>query len=302
MQIKKIIKKILPRKIFDLLREGLYPKKIDVLEDGLNSLFLAHYQNLVAPPLNQRLAFKNAEFKVYSKHGTDGILANIFSKITPVSYTFVEMGVETGRECNTANLSLNLGWRGLLIDANEEWIKTAKAFYKERLGNRAENVKAIASFVTSENINQTLKDNGLKGEIDLLSIDIDGNDYWVWQATTVINPLVVVLEYNPALRFRPLTIRYSPKHRYNPHCGHPLYFGASLTALAILARKKGYILVACDSYGQDAFFVRADVAKDKFIELPPEEAFYPNPYTVAKFGSVEKQFELIKHLEFEEVS
>ena len=301
MQIKKAIKNILPRKIFDSLRDALYPKKIDILENRINSLFLTHYQGLTASHLSQKLAFKNAEFKVYSKHGTDGILAHILSKIVPADCTFVEMGVEAGKECNTANLSLNFGWQGLLIDANEEWIKSAKAFYKERLGNRSGNVRIITSFVSAENINQTLKDGGLTGDIDLLSIDIDGNDYWVWQAISVVNPRVVVIEYNPALGFRPLTIKYSSGHRYDPHHDHPLYFGASLSALAKLGKKKGYALVACDSYGQDAFFVRSDVVKDKFAELSPEEAFYPNPYTVARIGNIEKQFELIKHLEFEEV-
>ncbi len=301
MQIKKILRKILPRKIFDSLRDSLYPKKIDVLDGQLNSLFLTHYQGLIAPHLNQRLAFKNAEFKFYSKHGTDGILNYIFSKIGTTNCTFVEMGVETGRECNTANLSLNFGWNGLLIDANDEWIKSARDFYKEKLGSRSQNIKTVTSFVNAENINQTLKDNGSVGEIDLLSIDIDSNDYWVWQAIEAVNPRVVAMEYNPALGQRSLTIKYNPEHRYDPHHGHPLYFGASLAALNKLAKKKGYALVACDSYGQDAFFVRNDVADGKFVAMSPEEAYYPNPYTVAKLGSVEKQFELIKNLDFEEV-
>lgn len=293
--------KILPRKVLDSLRASIYPKKIDVVEDRLNSFFLTHYQNLADPKASQCLIFKNAEFKVYSKHGTDGILAYIFSKIGVTNRTFVEMGVETGRECNTANLSLNFGWNGLLIDANEEWIKSARAFYAEKLGNRSGNVKAVASFVSAENINQTLKDSGLTGEIDLLSIDIDGNDYWVWQAVNAINPRVVVLEYNPALGLRSLTIKYDPKHRYNPHRVHPLYFGASLVAITKLAKKKGYALMACDSYGQDAFFVREDVAKNKFIELSPEEVFYPNPQHLAKIGNAREQFEQIKKLGFEEV-
>lgn len=301
MKIKHLIKKILPRKIFKFLRDSVYPDKVNILEGELNSLFLTHYQNLADSNLNQRIAFKNSEFKIYTKHGTDGILAHIFSRIGVVNHDFVEMGVEAGRECNTANLSLNFGWRGLLIDANEEWIRLAGTFYKERLRDQASNIKIKAHFITAENINQILKSNGLTGEIDLLSIDIDGNDYWVWQAIDAINPRVVVIEYNPALGHHSLAIKYDPKHRYQPREVHPLYFGASLNALTKLAKSKEYILVGCDSYGQDAFFIRKDIAKNKFIELSPEEAFYPNPYGVTKFGSIDKQFEQIKHLNFEEV-
>lgn len=286
--------------IKDILRRFFYPKKINVLEGRLTSLFLTHYKDLAAPR-NQKTTFKNVEFKVYSKHGTDGILAHIFSKISPTNRIFVEIGVETGRECNTANLSLNLGWSGILIDANEEWIKLARNFYKEKLGSRPENVKAIASFITAENINQILGDNGVMGEIDLLSIDIDGNDYWVWQAINTINSRVVVLEYNPALGQRSLAIKYDPKHHYNPRSTHPLYFGTSLVALTKLAKKKGYVLVACDSHGQDAFFVRDDVAEGKFIELTPEKAFYPNPQHLTKIGDAHEQFEQIKNLEFQEI-
>lgn len=300
--MKKIIKKILPRRIFDFVRDIVYPEKINILEERLSSLFLTQYQNLSAPNLNQKTVFKNAEFKVYSKHGGDGILAHIFSKIGTFRRTFVEIGVERGIECNTANLSLNFGWRGLLVDANKEWIKLAQDYYKDKLGILALNVKAVFCFVTIENINQLLSSEGLNGEIDLLSIDIDSNDYWVWRAINVINPRVVVMEYNSAFGLRSKTIKYDPHFHYQEtYKKNPLYFGASLVALAKLARKKSYILVACDTHGHDAFFVRKDVADGKFVELSAEQAFYPNPYNIAKVGSIEKQFEQIKRLDFEEI-
>ena len=176
MRIKQVIKRYLPRKIFYFLKEILYPEKVDVLENRLNSLFLTHYKNIGAPNISQKIAIRDAEFKIYSKHGGDGILAYIFSKIGATNHTFIEMGVEDGRECNTSNLSFNLGWKGLLIDANEDWIKSARAFYKEKLGSNADNIKMTANFVTAENINQLITDSGFRGEIDLLSIDIDSND------------------------------------------------------------------------------------------------------------------------------
>lgn len=302
MKIKRTIKKILPKKVFYFLRDIVYPEKINVLEERLNSVFFKQYSSIAAPNFYQKIAFKNSEFKVYSKHGGDGILAHIFSKIGTTNTTFVEVGVEDGTECNTTNLSFNFGWNGLLIDANEAWIKSARIFYKNKLGSMFSNIKMIAGFVTAENVNQLITDGGVMGEIDLLSMDIDSNDFWVWNSIAVVDPRVVVMEYNAAFGHRSLTIKYDPRfHFQKVFKENPLYFGASLSALTRLAKKKGYILVACDTHGHDAFFVKREVAAGKFIELSPEEAFYPNPYTIRTIGSVEKQFELIKHLEFEEV-
>ncbi|MDO8589679.1 MAG: hypothetical protein Q7R69_00165 [bacterium] len=289
--MKHYIKKFLPPQLLAFIRDIFYPEKINILEERLGNLFLTYYQGIADPNLSQKIAFKNAEFKVYSKHGGDGILALIFSKIGMTNCIFVEVGVEDGTECNTANLSRNFGWNGLLIDANEEWVKRARDFYQEY------KVKVAACLVTAENINQLLQDNGIGGEIDLLSIDIDGNDYWVWEAINVINPRVVVMEYNTAMGHRSLTIPYNPARRYQ----NDFYYGASLRALSKLAIKKGYNLVACDSHGLDAFFVRRDVAQGKFREVSPEEAFYHNPYTLKRFGSLEEQFSQIKHLDFEEI-
>ena len=286
--MKDFVKRILPAKFFTLF----YPEKINILEERLKNLFIAHYADLGAS--NQKDNFKNSEFKVYSKHGGDGILAYIFSKIGVTNRTFVEMGIEDGRECNTANLSRNFGWSGLMIDANAKWVESAQKFYA------GFKVKIVHSFVTAENINQLITSNNISDEIDLLSIDIDGNDYWVWKAINVINPRVVVLEYNSSFGHRSIAQKYNPEYRFTPH-ESPLYFGASLTAMSKLSKEKGYILVACDTHGHDAFFVRADIARDQFKEQKPEEAFYPNPYNLKKFGTIEEQFEQIKHLDFEEI-
>src|SRR3989344_4057565 len=92
------------------------------------------------------------------------------------------------------------------------------------------------------------------------------------RAINTINPRVVVVEYNSAFEHHSLTIKYNPEHRYKPRQEHPLYFGASLVALSKLAKEKGYILVACDCHGHDAFFVRKDVAEGKFAEFSPKPA------------------------------
>ena len=293
---RELIKKFLPKSFIDFVRKMVYPEKISLLENDLGCLFKTYYNQIAASDLSQKTAIRNAEFKVFSKHGGDGILLYIFLKVGVTNRTFVEIGVEAGRECNTANLSINFGWQGTILDANKEWIESAKIYY------HGKKVKPVHCFVTAENINGLLMDNNFQGEIDLLSIDIDSNDYWVWRAITAIKPRVVVVEYNSALGLRPIAMKYNPNFHYQKvYKKNPLYFGASLSALAKLSKEMGYILVGCDCYGHDAFFVRKDAAERKFIELSPEEAFYQNPDAIQKIGSSEKQFAQIKHLDFYEI-
>lgn len=297
---KEIIKKFLPGKLISFLRKIVYPEKIYFLEDDLRSLFLTHYQQFATPDLNQKIAIRNAEFKVYSKYGNDGLLLYIFSKIGVTNRAFVEIGVEDGRECNTASLSLNFGWQGMMIDADEDSLKKARSFYQERLGDRAPKVKIVHCFVTAENINQLILENGIRGEIDLLSIDIDGNDYWIWKAISAINPRVVVMEYNASFGSdKSLTMKYEPN--FDVGKARSIGYGASLAALKKLANTKGYIFVGCESHGIDAFFVRKDIAQGKFVELETQEAWYPHSQRSKNMGSTEKQFEKIKHLDFDYV-
>src|SRR3989344_1476686 len=295
---KDLLKRFLPKAVISFFRKMVYPEKINLVEENLNSLFFSHYRGLAAPGFNQKTAIKNAEFKVCSKNGGDGILLHIFSKIGITDRTFVELGVEDGRECNTANLSFNFGWQGMIVDADKEKIEIARSYYSKN----SSQVKPVHCFITADNINKLLLDNGFRGEIDLFSIDIDGNDYWVWREITAINPRVVVAEYNAALGLKSMTIKYNPDFHYQKrHKETPMYFGASLAALTKLADSRGYILVGCDSNGHDAFFVRKDVAEGKFTELAPENAFYPNPHAVKTVGNIDKQFEQIKHLDFENI-
>jgi len=299
---KEIFKKFLRGNLISFFRKIIYPEKIYFLEDDLRSLFLTHYRQIAAPDLNQRTAIRNAEFKVFSKYGEDGLLLHIFSIIGVTNRTFVEIGVEDGRECNTANLSINLGWQGAIIDANKERLESGRSFYKEKLGKNFSKVKMIPSFVTKDNVNQLLSDNGISGEIDLFSIDIDGNDYWLWQAVSVVNPRVAVIEYNASFGFdKSMTIKYDPNFSASVKDKSSIYHGASLLALKKLAKTKGYVLVGCDSHGIDAFFVRQDLAQGKMAELSSEEAYYPHSQRLKDVGNTKKQFEQIKHLDFDHV-
>lgn len=242
------------------------------------------------------------ERKIYSQNGEDGILLYIFSQIGTFNRCFVEFGMGNGRECNTANLSLNFGWHGLLMDCKESNVAYAKRYYENRLGNRASDVTIfIQCWITAENINSTLLDNGMQGEIDLLSIDIDGNDYWVWKAINVIAPRIVVIEYNASMGHeKSLAVKYD--ENFVRHEKHPSgwYHGASLAALTKLANTKGYVLVGCDCSGINAFFVCKDIAPKNLAEVSVQEAYFPHSRRLEKLGT-QGQFELIKHLDFVEI-
>jgi hypothetical protein len=210
-------------------------------------------------------------FKVYSQNDEDGIIQEIFRRIGMTSRTFVEFGVDTGLECNTVKLLVE-GWRGLWIEADPLRASSVRQHFAPFI--EAQKVTLLESMVTAENINQLLTEGGMSREIDLLSIDIDFNDYWVWKAVTAVQPRVVVIEYNASLRPpMALTVPYDPQGQWDGSN----YYGASLEALVGLGRAKGYRIVGCSIAGVNAFFVRADLTGDKFVEPATAAEHYEPP-------------------------
>ena len=206
-------------------------------------------------------------FKVYSQCDEDGIIQEIFRRIGATNRVFVEFGVESGRECNSVKLLVE-GWRGLWLDGSPQYYDQILARFRPFIDDRRLGV--TQAFITAENINGLIG-QGVRGEIDLLSIDIDYNDYWVWKAIDVISPRVVVIEYNATLR-PPLSlvVPYDPNGMWQGSN----YHGASLEALVRLGASKGYRLVGCNYAGSNAFFVRDDLAKDLFLDPATAEEHY----------------------------
>ncbi|HLH23439.1 MAG TPA: hypothetical protein VK066_13030 [Chloroflexota bacterium] len=207
----------------------------------------------------QYASIQEAEFKVFSQFGEDGIIQYLIRHVPVPNTTFVEFGVEDYREANTRFLLMSNNWRGLIIDAGTAHLEFLRRYNGDRLLWSHE-IHAISAFVTRANINDLIRRAGISGDIGLLSIDIDGNDYWIFDAIDVITPRIVVIEYNstfgPELR---ITVPYKDDfNRLAAHHGR-LYFGASLAALCDLAEAKGYAFVGSDSVGVNAFFVRKDV-------------------------------------------
>ena len=208
---------------------------------------------------------QDAEFKVFSQFGEDGIIQHLVRAVDPAATTFVEIGTGDYRESNTRFLLQNDNWRGVVIDGGEDHVRFV-------LGSGLSwryDVEPVSAFVTRENVNALIADNGLTGEIGLLSVDVDGIDYWLWQAIDVVRPAIVVSEYNALWGPEAtITVPYDPGFVNSEAHYSQLYFGASLGALVHLGTSRGYRFVGCASNGANAFFVREDVAGD----LPAQSA------------------------------
>ena len=208
-------------------------------------------------------------YKVYSENDEDGIIQEIFKRIGVTNQVFVEFGVQDGLESNGHFLLFN-GWKGLWIEGDKKYYKRLQKHFSKPLSTGA--LTAINAFITTDNINKLIgKDGNINGEIDLLSIDIDGNDYWIWKAIDCIQPRVVVIEYNA--KFPPpfeWVMEYDPKHIWD---GSDKY-GASLKSLELLGKDLGYCLVGTNSNGVNAFFVKKEWTKDLFALPASAENFY----------------------------
>ncbi|MBE7440643.1 MAG: hypothetical protein HS115_19525 [Spirochaetales bacterium] len=204
------------------------------------------------------ISLNRFESRVYSQNGEDGILIEIFRRIGMKDQTFVEFGVGDGLENNTVRLLLS-GWKGWWIEGSRTLFAKIEMQFEEHI--TAGSLKASSHFITRDNIKDIFMSQGIPNEIDLLSIDIDGNDYWIWRVLDFMRPRVIVIEYNASLGpSDSLAINYDEKHTWDGSN----YFSASLKAYERLGKERGYSLVACDLTGTNAFFVREDLCSDQF--------------------------------------
>jgi hypothetical protein len=210
-------------------------------------------------------------FKLYSQNDEDGIIQEIFRRIGTGNRTFVEFGVETGQECNSAKLLVE-GWRGLWIEAKADHVAAVRRRFAAFIQDGK--LKLLEAAVTAENIDALLRQADVVGDIDLLGIDIDYNDYWVWKAVSAVRPRAVVIEYNASLR-PPLsvTVPYDPQGSWDGSN----FYGASLEALVRLGAEKGYRIVGCSIAGVNAFFVRDDLCAGHFLEPATAAEHYEPP-------------------------
>jgi hypothetical protein len=214
----------------------------------------------------------NAFEKCYfSQNGEDGIIAEIFRRIGTTDRYSVEIGVEDGRECNTALLLHDEGWSGVLVEGDPKRFKRLQRRFARHRG-----VRALNAYVDVENVGALLADAGVPERFDLLSLDVDGNDWWLLRELLGrYRPRVVIAEINP---FYPPPARwvmpYDAAHRWDD----TTYFGASLCSMTDLHREHGYALAAIDCNVVNAFFVvRDEFSKLQLPEAVPEEVYHFTP-------------------------
>lgn len=250
-------------------------------------------------------ALSDVEFRAFSQWGEDGIIQHLIHKVPIADNSFVEFGVENYTEANTRFLLINDQWRGLVLDGSDhniDYIQKDDIYWRHDL-------TAKCLFITRDNINDILTESGFLDDIGLLSIDIDGNDYWVWDAINVITPRIVVCEYNSIFGAEhAVTIPYDDKFNWSEAHYSRLYFGASLAALCSLAARKGYDFVGCNSAGVNAFFVRRDLQHGLPV-LSAAEGFVQSNVRQSRdqsgnlsFLSGEERIESIKDLPLHDVT
>lgn len=219
-------------------------------------------------------SLEEVEFQVYSQFGEDGIIQWLIHNVEIKEKVFIEFGVEDYTEANTRFLLMNNNWTGFVMDGSKDNI------------NRLQNWKYLwkydllekAAFITKDNINQLLTDAGFVGDIGILSIDLDGNDYWVLNAIDCVQPRILICEYNSIYGDEESvcvpydeTFERTKKHYSN------LYWGASITAYRDWAEKNGYYYMGSNSAGNNAFFVRKDCIS---LDKVPANA---NVFTLSKY-------------------
>jgi hypothetical protein len=239
----------------------------------------------LAERLKDPVRLERFGYKVYSQTDEDGILDEIFKRIGTINKKFVEFGVEDGLECN-GHFLLHKGWKGLWLEGSPNYCKKISKAFKEPIAQKQ--LTVINAFIDKDNINDLITEGGMSEEIDLLSIDVDGNDYHIWKAIQCVKPRVVCIEYNAKF---PSDFEWVMKYNKNHTWDGSDNQGASLKSLEILGRDLGYQLVATNLNGVNAFFVKNELAKDLFT-LPAisENLYNPCRFMIYQSGHVSRYY------------
>lgn len=211
----------------------------------------------------------DAEFSVFSQWGEDGIISWLVSVIQPQSRTFIEFGVEDFRESNLRYLLQSKNWSGLIIDGSEANIASIK---KDEISYKFD-LTSVASFIDRDNINSLISGNQFGDRVGILSVDIDGVDYWVLEKITIAADIIIV-EYNDYFGNEPLSVPYDAQFVRREKHPSGMYWGASLAAFSHLLEARGYSFLGTNSVGTNAFFV-ANKHSDLFVSKLEKRISWP---------------------------
>jgi hypothetical protein len=236
--------------------------------------------------------FYDTGFRVYSQNDEDGLLLYIFSLIGFTNKICVDMAFGSPYGANTTNLICNWGFHGLLVEGGS----VPTSFFKTHKDTSIFPPKLVRAWITAENVNELCVKNGIKGEIDFFSLDMDGVDYWVWKNLEAVSPRVMVVEYLDILGHeKALTVPYKPD--FNRFDVHEDFFSASLPAFVKLGKEKGYRLVGVNKYGFNAFFIKNGLGEEVLPEIKASECF---THPKVKSG-IKERYPAVKDLPWVEV-
>jgi hypothetical protein len=259
---------------------------------GVQQRQLFHYYQDKAK-LGEVPGIDHTGFRVFSQFEEDGKLLYILAIIGMKTKRFIEIGSDDGLNSNCANLYFHFGYHGLYVDGNRSSIRRGERFYAKYPNRWYYKPSFLCAEVTRENINELISQAGFSGEVDLLSIDIDGNDYWIWDALSVSSPRVVMIETHVEFGLRNILVPYDPGYFFPGK--HPVYHGASAIAMARLGKKKGYRLVGANLYGSNFIFVKEELCGTLLPEVSPE-SLLNHPSALASFDA----FNQVKDLPYEQ--
>jgi hypothetical protein len=261
---------------FDALNSRMLMDGVVSANQGVQQL-LSHTHRRQAPGQDSLSRLLDSGFRCFSQSDEDGLLLYVFSLVGTTNKRVVEICAGDGIECNASNLIVNHGWSGLLFDGNEQNIAVGNRFYARIRDTYGRAPILVHAWITAEKVNSLVAHHQFDGEIDLLSLDLDGMDYWIWKALTCVRPRVVILEFTPRWGpYQTVTLPYKPDFRLDFE-REPWCHGASLGAFVKLGRERGYRLVGTNRFGFNAIFVRNDVGQNVLAEVSPAECFKRTP-------------------------
>ena len=225
--------------------------------------------------------FNATGFKVFSQFEEDGKLLYIFSILGMGKKTFVDLGSNDCVNSNCANLAVHFNWKGLFVDGDKNLIEIGKKFYEKTPNFWSYKPKFAHAFLTKKNVNNIIHTEGFEGEIELLSIDIDGNDYWIWESLEIIQPKVVIIECQLAFGLEEKVIPY--REDFKEDVRNSNNYGASALALQKLGKQKGYRLVGANEYGNNLFFIKNGLAEVQLPEVSVE-SLLQHPFATEKYA------------------
>ncbi len=246
---------------------------VDSIHQQLQQLLICQHQSNIQRGTKSYENISQAGFRCYSQFEEDGIILYILATIGMKTKKVVEICVGDGEECMATNLVINHGYQGFLFDGSEHNIRHARRFFNLKKDCLLTPPSLNVAWITKDNINKLLREVGASGEIDLLSLDIDGNDYYIWEAITEVNPRLCVFETHDIVPGDcSVTIPYEDNFNCRANSdGNPDFRSVSLLAMKKLSERKGYRMIGAHRHGFNVFFLRNDIATETFPEISIEQ-------------------------------